>query len=275
MNLSDMSTQLLYTTVPVWTELGGGGQGVGTGFFYSVPVADQENRQIPLLITNYHVVREAKRGLIELVQREGEGPKRGSRIRIEVEAEDLLRHTHPDHDLAAIPVGGLLNQLEQAGTPVFFRSVSPDLVPTPQAVEDLAALEEITFIGYPSGLYDQHNVTPLIRRGITATPPWNEFQGQPAFLIDAGVFPGSSGSPVFILNQGAFATRSGLTVGNRLLFLGVLTETFLRHEAEVPQTYLGLGKVIKAAVVKAFVDDLAGRLLRQEADRAGTSANKR
>ena len=57
--------------------------------------------------------------------------------------------------------------------------------------------EEIVFIGYPSGLRDEHNSTPLIRRGITASPIWNDFGNDPIFLIDAGVYPGSSGSPVF------------------------------------------------------------------------------
>ena len=90
-----------------------------------------------------------------------------------------------------------MNELESSGRPVFFRFITSDLVPDQSTIDELAAVEEITFIGYPSGLYDEHNVTPLVRRGITATPAWNDFQGEPTFLIDAGVFPGSSGSPVF------------------------------------------------------------------------------
>src|SRR5439155_11154025 len=98
--------------------------------------------------------------------------------------EAILKHNSPGSDLAVVPVGCVLNELEQSGRPVFFRSITPTLIPTQTAIDDLAAVEEVTFVGYPSGLYDEHNATPLVRRGITATPPWNNFQGQPAFLID-------------------------------------------------------------------------------------------
>lgn len=153
-----------------------------------------------------------------------------------------------------IPMGPLLNQLNDSGRSAFFRSVGPELVPYSSTVSELAAMEDVVFIGYPSGLRDEKNATPLIRRGITSTPAWNDFEGLPTFLIDAGVFPGSSGSPVFILNQGAFATRSGLTIGNRLLFLGVITQTMLRTSPD-GNVFLGLGKVVRSDAVREFIDD--------------------
>src|SRR5437763_136516 len=61
--------------------------------------------------------------------------------------------------------------------------------------------------------------TSRLRRGIpgggvTANPLQADYDGRPVFLIDASVFPGSSGSPVVICNQGGFATRQGFAVGN-------------------------------------------------------------
>lgn len=260
MNLNDISTQLLFTTVPIWVLRSDGNQSSGTSFILSLPIPGEGNQQIPLLVTNAHVVRDAQRGLIDLVEREGQTPKRGSRLRVEIDGAALTTFIDEENDLAIIPIGGLLNQLEDSGRPVFFRSVSLDLITTDDVIADLAALEEVTFIGYPSGLYDEHNVTPIIRKGITATPPWNDFQGQPAFLIDAGVFPGSSGSPVFIFNQGAYATRSGLTVGNRLLFMGVLTEAILRTEKDVPPVFLGIGRVTKASRLRQFAEHVREKL---------------
>lgn len=52
-------------------------------------------------------------------------------------------------------------------------------------------------IGYPNGLSDQHNNLPIVRRGITATPPSLDFNGQRQFVVDCGCYPGSSGSPIF------------------------------------------------------------------------------
>jgi hypothetical protein len=165
----------------------------------------------------------------------------------------------PSLDVALIPIGALLNQLDAAKRPAFFRSISPDLIPTSEVLDDLAAVEEVVFIGYPSGLRDEHNSTPLIRRGITATPVWNDFGGDPVFLIDAGVYPGSSGSPVLILNQGAYAARDALVVGSRLLFLGMVSQTMLRTDGGIA-AYLGLGRVVKATALKRVLDTFASSL---------------
>jgi hypothetical protein len=262
LNLQDISTQLLFTTMPIWVERQDGKQVFGTGFVLSLPVPNRADQQIPLLVTNAHVVAGAKRCLIDLVERDGTMPKPRSRLRVEIAGEMLTEFTDGALDLAVFPIGGLLNQLEQEKRPVFFRSVSPDLIPSPEALEALAAMEEVTFIGYPSGLYDEHNVTPIIRRGITATPPWNDFQGQPAFLIDAGVFPGSSGSPVFILNQGAYPTKDALVVGSRLLFLGVLSEAILRTEPNLPPVFLGIGKVLKSQQLHTFATSIVAQLAK-------------
>lgn len=263
MNLEDISTQLLYTTAPIWVAKEDGTHS-GTSFIFSVPVSGEEDKQVPLLVTNKHIIEAAKKGRFQLHEAGAEGPKRGARLNVEIEADMLERHVDPDHDLAAVPIGGLLNQLQASDRPAFFRSVSPEVVAAEDIVQNLAAVEDITFIGYPSGLIDEHNATPLVRRGITATPPWNDFGGEPVFLIDAGVFPGSSGSPVFILNQGAYATRDGLSVGNRLLFMGIITETLLAREAGRPEAYLGLGKVLKGRVVMDFLKGVVAELVERE-----------
>jgi hypothetical protein len=226
-----------------------------------VPAPNQQGKQIPLLISNYHVVDGARRAMIELVPRSGDSPARGNRTRVEIPGDFLLKHIDPANDLVGVPLGGVLSNLEQSGRPVFFRSLSPDIVPAPGALDALGAIEEVVFIGYPSGLYDPQNFTPLVRRGITATPVWNDFQGERAFLIDAGVFPGSSGSPVFILNEGAFTTKDGLSVGNRPIFLGVLSQAMLRQEANQPNVFPGIGKVVKAQCVSEFADRITQSIL--------------
>ena len=238
--------------MPIWVRKAQGTV-TGTGFIYNVPVQNDPARSIPLLVTNFHVVEGARDGVIELVERSGDQPALQKRVRAQVDATVLLARTDARLDIALIPLGPLLNQLDASGRPVFFRSITPDIVPSTDVVNDLAALEEIVFIGYPSGLRDEHNSTPLIRRGITASPIWNDFGNAPVFLIDAGVYPGSSGSPVFIMNQGSYATKSGLAIGTRLLFLGVITSTMLRSET-VGSAYLGLGRVVKSSAVKQAID---------------------
>lgn len=252
MNLNDLSTQLLFTTVPIWTESPDGSGSAATAFIYMVPVPHKPEISVPLLVTNHHVVAKAKRGLVEFVERAGDSPNREKRVRVEVSRDALLGNANPELDIAIIPLGAMLTQIQDAGRPAFFRSVTPDIVPSAEVISGLAAMEEIVFIGYPSGLRDETNANPLIRRGITSTPVWNDFQGRPSFLIDAGVFPGSSGSPVFILNQGAYATKDGLVVGSRILFLGMIRQSMVRSDSG-RDTFLGLGEVLRSSAIVDFV----------------------
>lgn len=259
MNLSDISTQLLYTTVPLWVERAHGSS-FGTAFLFSIEMKNRPGESIPFMVTNAHVVDGARRGLIEVTQREGDQPARGKRIRVDFGADILSRYVDSANDLAAVPIGGVINSLEKEGRGAFFRTIDASLVPASDVWEGLSAIEEVTFIGYPSGLYDQHNSSPLVRRGITATPPWNDYANTPSFLVDAGVFPGSSGSPVFILNRGAYSTGNGLAIGSRLFFVGILSESIVRREATVPDVFLGLGKALKSTVVLSFLKGVATQL---------------
>ncbi len=241
MNIKSISTQLLYSTVPIWGEKENGEQVSGTGFFFSFTT--EKNFTIPLLVTNYHVLKDVTRGIFEFAGRENDMPTK-DKVRIEFDSSVINRNKNETIDLVAIPIASVINEMEQKGKPIFFRSITPDIVPSEEQINNLAAIEEVTFIGYPSGIYDSYNVSPIVRRGITATPVWNNFKGDPSFLIDAGVYPGSSGSPVFLFNQGSYSTNDGVTIGSRLMFLGVISESFVRSTHK--ESFLGLGKVINS-----------------------------
>jgi hypothetical protein len=116
-----------------------------------------------------------------------------------------------------------------AAQALYLHALTPTHVPTADALQELSAVEEITMVGCPIGLWDSYHGTPLFRRGVTATPPGVDFKNKPIGLVDVACFPGSSGSPICIVNEGAYpvkrsAASSGgaLTFGNRLLLLGVL-----------------------------------------------------
>lgn len=253
MNIKDLSTQLLYTTVPIWVQRTDGKQSSGTGFIYMHPT-EKKGSSIPFLITSYHVLENAEKILVEFAVGSEEGPDLGKSVKIELPIDKIRLYHDSENDISGIVIGPILNQVTDQK--ILFRSISPDIIPSKEVINDLAAVEEITFIGYPSGLFDEHNISPIIRRGITASPVWNDFDGEPKFLIDAGVYPGSSGSPVFIMNQGSYATKQGITMGSRLLFLGIISESIIRMEHDKQSTFLGLGKVIKSSIIKIFIDDV-------------------
>ena len=55
---------------------------------------------------------------------------------------------------------------------------------------------DIIVASYPRGFYDHVNKFPIIKSGIIASSWGVHFNGQPTFLIDAQLFPGSSGGLV-------------------------------------------------------------------------------
>jgi hypothetical protein len=143
-----------------------------------------------------------------------------------------LGHHDPNIDIAVCPLVPLLEFVKkQHGTDLFFRSVATDIIPNAQQLQELDAVEPVTFIGYPNGIWDSKNLLPVVRRGTTASPIEVHFEGTPRFLIDASVFGGSSGSPVFILNQGTYSMKDGgVAVGSRFYFVGVVAAVFFRTQ---------------------------------------------
>lgn len=261
MNLNSLSTQLLYSTVPILVEKQDGSRSSGTGFVFNFPYPEESNSFVPLIVTNRHVVEHTKRGIIQFASQQNGAPIPDSRVRVEFDSTFFFTSNIPNTDIAAAPIAPLLSQLEQRKVGVFFRAVDSSIIPTQVRLEELAAIEDVIFIGYPSGLFDAYNTTPIIRRGITATPVWNNFNNESRFLIDAGVFPGSSGSPVFILNEGGYNTNNGFVIGTRILFLGILSESMLGIGGATEKFFIGLGSVIKSNVVQDYLQTLVSSLV--------------
>ena len=102
------------------------------------------------------------------------------------------------------------------------KSVGTDLIINEDEVKGCSAMEDIIMIGYPNGLEDSYNNKPIIRKGITSTHLKFDYNGKTDIVMDIASFPGSSGSPVCIYNQGSYSQGNDITIGNRLMFLGIL-----------------------------------------------------
>lgn len=250
MNIDDLSTQLLYTTTRVSGRVSENSVTFGTAFYFSYNLG--ENKSIPFIVTNYHVVDSMEQVCIDvLVGNNGMPTDRVEHVFID--GDGVRANRLGSLDLVAMPIAPLFNFLESQGKHPFFRTISQDVIPSAKTVSDYSALEEVTFVGYPNGLADDDNKIPLIRRGITSTPIWNDYMGAPEFVVDAGVYPGSSGSPVFLLNQGSYVTPGTLNVGTRLHFVGIMSRTLLDRKKSSEAHYLNLGIAINSRV---FLDEL-------------------
>lgn len=248
---------LLYTTIRL-EETTGDRPGVGTGFFYFY-----DDRLF--IVTNKHVVEGVKNGNFLMLRGETRKdqwrPILGKGVEVAFSEEYFVGHPDPNIDIAVANATPAINALKSRGKEPFWMHITKELIPTEDEIEEyFTPAEEIYFVGYPSGLWDNRNILPIIRKGITATPYYVDFMNEKKFLIDASVFPGSSGSPVFIYNNSSYSDKYGnMTYQPRIRFLGVISKTFLHHSENVStQTInsqmIDLGEVYKAITVQETVE---------------------
>ena len=190
------SERLAFCTTRLECTTPGGGSSFGTGFFFALPRADG---QVTILVTNKHVIEDATSVRFDLTRTSAGGaPRIGKTVEIDAMEEGLEWVNHPDSsvDLCALPMDSVVQTLTKQGSAPFYVALAADLIPTPDEIALVTALEPIIMVGYPIGLSDEVNRMPVFRQGVTATDPRLNYQGNKEFLIDAACFPGSSGSPV-------------------------------------------------------------------------------
>lgn len=269
-NLSP-SEQILFTTVRIETS-SPQGDGTGTAFAF---IRERDGEKYPFLVTNKHVIEGARTGVLTFTRSTDERePIIGSAQRLQIQNFEDLWHSHndPDIDVAVAPLAPLAEEMNRrSGIIPFIPPIEDSIIPEGDILSELDALEEVTFIGYPNGIWDNSNFLPVTRRGVTATPITMDFQGKQQFLIDASVFPGSSGSPVLILDIGMHTSKFGQTkVASRVLFLGVISSVFYKKEyneieriqkpvedtqVAVSEQMIDLGIVFKATTVVDTIED--------------------
>lgn len=262
---------ILFTTVRIEASLPNNSTSTGTGFVFNYVKND---KQYLFVVTNKHVIKNSIKGKLTFNQSDGEKPILGKVFTIDYSnfESQWIGHSQDDIDVAIMPFAHVLNELSNRGVQIFFRSVTPDLIPSDKLLrEDIDAVEDIVFVGYPSDIYDRKNLLPVVRRGITATPISIDFERKPTFLIDASIFPGSSGSPVFLCNIGSYSPKGkGLVVGSRIFFLGIVASVFIRKDlntielidiptGKIPVVattqMVDLGIVYKSIVIKELIEE--------------------
>jgi hypothetical protein len=209
-----ISEQLMYTTTRLVV-----GNSIGTGFFFNFRLSD--NVKVPVLITNKHVINNEQHPSVEFLLHLDNGNEDcylNHKITLQTEW-----HFHPVDDLCFCFINPILQIVKnQTGKAVFYKGAEDEIIATQDKLDNLSAIEEVTMVGYPIGLWDELNNFPIFRRGYTASHPAIDFNKQNIGLVDMACYPGSSGSPIFILNENIYSDKQGNAyLGSRLLFLGV------------------------------------------------------
>lgn len=223
-----------------------------------------------LLVTNKHVLPAVGEiaSVFMRVNSFSETSKRVTEIEIHV-FDEIGRYSrsvklHPGgYDIAVVDV---TRDLEQNHLTNFSILRTSDLAVHSNPPANMRALPAVLgnavfILGYPSGIYDPRNAYPILRSGIIATDPHNSFQfnaqlrekyGFPAdikgFLIDAAIFPGSSGSLVLrkpINNEYPYAPYA----------VGIISDSIPIEDLELKSTQrIGLAVVYSS---DAIIETLA------------------
>lgn len=211
------STHFLFTTVRLEGVGVDGSTSVGTGFFFDAAKPTEQPRVF--LFTNNHVLEDCVRIRVRVhIASKSQEPwqfsvEREQWLTIENPLDAWVPHPDPTVDLCAASLSSVMAIIGPIPD-LYFTTFTSATIPSAEEESRFPALMQIAMIGYPTGLCDEQNNLPLLRRGTTASHPSIDFDGRAEVVVDMACFPGSSGSPVVFHDLQYFASA--------IRFLGVL-----------------------------------------------------
>lgn len=180
-----------------------------------------ENEIIPDSVT-FHVRKIVSHGVIwEPVILDLSEIKKRLRLHTDVKVDVAILHVH---DL-------LIERIKTGDNYMQWSAVSEENLPGNNNIS-VEVADDVVIIGYPKGFYDEKNVFPIAKSGMIATRWGLNFNGMPVFLIDAKLFPGSSGSIVITkpINFTAVDGRIMYAKEKQFAFLGVYSGEPFRQQ---------------------------------------------
>ena len=192
-----LSDKLMFSTVKITCLLADNKTSNGTGFIFA-----KDNALA--IVTNEHVIKNSITGEFSLSQgNQYNEPVPGQGIKVEFSKFSEKWVPHPDNktDLVITPFRPIIQESKKQGKIPFFTRIQSSTIEDVSRWREFIPIEDIIMIGYPYNLWDKVNNLPFYMKGITATHPGINYNGNEEFVINTPVYPGSSGSPVFRLTE--------------------------------------------------------------------------
>ena len=237
---------------------------MGTGFFIIKPVSEKKNKI--LLFSNKHVfwgkkdqnnLNAEKNIRLTFHKKDTDGNfKLGETHSItgflKRKGGGYFDHHNENVDVACANISNLANKGLNLNIMGLHINDFSDFVRS-----DIFAGTKVLFVGYPTGYYDKKHFLPIMRSGTIASIPSVNFEGKQQILLDAQVFPGSSGSPVFISLQNKYKLLGIVSdaVRKKLDFIELEATNHANIEkVSIPVEWIGLGLLFSIETIKEVYD---------------------
>jgi hypothetical protein len=253
----------------------------GSGFLVFREVKDGSGQVF--LVTNKHVLpHEGKKMSISIRVLTKVGDKSEVKVLdVPIIGDDgkflatIVENSNKEVDVAAVNITEEIVKNNVQAEPIpYALFVTKDKIKS----ENINVGDEIFLLGYPSAIFDPRNISPILRVGIISTTPLDGFAfndklkndyGLPdkidGFLIDANVFPGSSGSLVILKPQASTIGPQGETViGSKKIpyLLGIVSMSIpIDDIALSSRQRMGLGVVYSADTIKETIEQFYKSLI--------------
>lgn len=267
MKINSPSLYLYLTTVPI---VAAGGQKllpeIGTGFFIDFLVG--AGRTSRWLIMNKHLVAGAAEVSLRLHagDRDANGVVTTSQESFDLAVRNPLAITvlHPSEDLCGVSGAELAKGADDICRKEFAAEAFPErMIPTEADLESLSGIQEVIMVGYPTGVKDDANNLPIIRRGVTGSHPGIRFNGECRGILDMASFGGSSGSPVLIWSENFVLKDGQLREQEKRFLLGIYVDR--QEYVEDAAVMINCVPTNPAAIAKVKLPLHLGKYIRAEA----------
>lgn len=205
----------------------------GTGLFFTFQTT---KGAVPSVITSRRLLEDAQSITFFFLESNFAGmPQYGRMQEITLNKPDLVVFNHPDKDvdLSLIPLTGVLTHFINKKITISFHPITENVIARDSLSKTLNPVETVYLVGYPSGSRKELGGTPFVKRGITATPLFADYNQRKEFLIDIPFYDGQLGAPVYIYQNGNVDRNDQRMDGQRILLAGISTSSFTEAGATV------------------------------------------
>ena len=252
----------------------------GTGFLLFGNVGLTKARVF--LVTNRHVLPpegQPKEIQLRLVVRQNNGAAKIEEISVPIVGNDgkylpnVRVHSDPATDVAVVNIataafGAKFESLIEAIKTGNYLSSSMLLPTRRMSAEGVGVGSQVYILGYPAAIFDPRNVSPVLRVGVISTDPQEGFNFSSelrrtmnfpehidGFLLDANIYPGSSGSLVVQAPENCGCNKNS---EQRPYILGIVSGSIPIFDASLHSySRIGLGMVYSADTIREVLDSFS------------------